>query len=109
MADFNYKVIKGVLMMPAVINEQGATFKITYRQGNENIEICCFIPARNTYLLNVAKEYFVAENKGKKIVLVGSDSYNHNIVILVVSKIHFIDVFSSLSKIRNEHIDFSDD
>lgn len=110
MADWNYKVVQGSIQLPVSITEQGATFRLSYYQSQEiQKEIGCFIPFKNGYLVNVIKEYFHEANKGKKVVVVGTDTFMSNgTAVLIVQKIHFQGL-TALSKIKESYIDFSDD
>jgi hypothetical protein len=111
-ADFNYKIIKGALSDAANISTKGAVFNISFRQGRDNIiSVPCYIsPNQNTLFNKTAKEFLIKENIGKSIIVIGSDFYDaSDKTLLMVEKVHFIDILQSKTSINRQKVDFSGD
>lgn len=95
MADFNSIEILGTVNSPAAYQKDGtAVFNLLYRGGVKPMN---YIIATNLrYLIEkTIQPYIIAENLGKRVMIVGSIiDYN----IIAPTRIYFIDSFYLLNK-----------
>ena len=92
MADFNVIEILGTVNSPASYQQDGtAVFNLLYRGGVKPMN---YIIATNLrYLIEkTIQPYIIAENLGKRVIIVGS-IIDHNII--APTRIYFIDSFLS--------------
>lgn len=109
MADFNVIEILGTVNSPASYQQDGtAVFNLLYRGGVKPMN---YIIATNLrYLIEkTIQPYIIAENLGKRVIIVGS-IIDHNII--APTRIYFIDSFLSAEQAadkKKQEADFSDD
>jgi hypothetical protein len=107
--DFNQKIIKGRIGGTAEITDKGVSFAISYNQVDRVMRIpCCIMKSKMGLLKNAAEEYLYEENIGKEIVVIGTDFYYENQLLLMVEKMFLADNVLPKSENKRPYIDFSD-